>query len=80
MRLKRAVYGLRQSPASRNSTIDSELRAKGFIPTVLEGCVYTSGSGDRYIMLTTIVDDLLLTGPSSEIVAEAKNELKASLP
>ncbi|CAN0014387.1 unnamed protein product [Sphacelaria rigidula] len=67
MKLHKSIYGLRQSPKAWNSTIDGDLQALGFEPTVSDACVYVKGSGDDYIMLTLYVDDLLITGPNSAI-------------
>ncbi|CAM9619114.1 unnamed protein product [Sphacelaria rigidula] len=66
MKLHKSIHGLRQSPKAWNSTIDGDLRALGFEPT---------GSGDDYIMLTLYVDDLLITGPNSAIVAKLREAL-----
>ncbi|CAN0034543.1 unnamed protein product [Sphacelaria rigidula] len=75
MKLHKSIYGLRQSPKAWNSTIDGDLRALGFEPTVTDACVYVKGSGDDYIMLTLYMDDLLITGPNSEIVAKLRKAL-----
>ncbi|CAM9801280.1 unnamed protein product [Sphacelaria rigidula] len=75
MKLHKPIYGLRQSPKAWNSTIDGDLRALGFEPTVTDACVYVKGSGDDYIMLTMYVDDLLITGPNSAIVAKLRKTL-----
>ena len=75
MKLRKSLYGLRQSPSVWNSTIDKDLRKMGFTPTASDSCVYTKGSGNTYIMLTLFVDDLLITGPSNAIMAEVRREL-----
>ncbi|CAM9120594.1 unnamed protein product, partial [Sphacelaria rigidula] len=75
MKLHKSIYGLRQSPKVWNSTIDGDLRALGFEPTVSDACVYVKGSGDDCIMLTLYVDDLLITGPNSAILAKLRKAL-----
>ncbi|CAB1109566.1 unnamed protein product [Ectocarpus sp. CCAP 1310/34] len=65
-KLKKSLYGLRQSPSVWNLTIDKDLRGKGFTPTASDPCVYTKGSGNSYIMLTLFVDDILLTVATRE--------------
>ncbi|CAN0048524.1 unnamed protein product [Sphacelaria rigidula] len=75
MKLHKSIYGLRQSLKVWNSTIDGDLRALGFEPTVSDACVYVKGSGDDYIMLTLYVNDLLITGPNSAIVAKPRKAL-----
>ena len=75
MKLRKRLYGLRQSPSFSNSTIDKDLRKMGFTSTASDSCVYTKGSGDTYIMVTLFVDDLLITGPSNANMAEVQREL-----
>ncbi|CAM9761650.1 unnamed protein product [Sphacelaria rigidula] len=68
MRLRRALYGLRQSPNVWNShTIDTELQNMGFKVTASDPCVCTRGQQEHYVMITLFVDDILVTGPSIEI-------------
>ena len=68
MKLRKSLYGLRQSPNVWNNTMDNDLRKMGFTPTVSDPCVYTKGQDASYTMLTLFVDDLLITGPSDETV------------
>lgn len=77
-KLRKSLYGLRQSPSVWNLTIDKDLRRKGFTPSASDPCVYTKGSGDTYIMLTLFVDDLLLTGPSQQVLHDIRRELQRS--
>eukprot|EP00752_Nemacystus_decipiens_P017171 g15384.t1 len=77
-KLKKSLYGLRQSPSVWNLTIDKDLRGKGYTPTASDPCVYTKGSGNSYVMLTLFVDDILLTGPSNKILQEARQDLRKS--
>ena len=77
-KLRRSLYGLRQSPSVWNATIDKDLRAKGFTPTASDPCVYTKGSGSSYCMLTLFVDDILLTGPSLDVLQQARDDLQQS--
>ncbi|CAM9668704.1 unnamed protein product, partial [Sphacelaria rigidula] len=77
MRLKRALYGLRQSPNVWNATMDTELRKMDFSATASDPCVYTKGSHERYVMLTLYVDDVLITGPSISILQQVQDALKS---
>ncbi|CAM9207064.1 unnamed protein product [Sphacelaria rigidula] len=76
MRLRRALYGLRQSPNLWNFTIDTELQNMGFKATENDPCVYTRGQQEHYVMITLFVDDILVTGPSIEILQSVKDTLK----
>ncbi|CAM9126504.1 unnamed protein product [Laminaria digitata] len=77
--LRKSLYGLQQSPSVWNSTIDKELRTMGMASTTSDRCVYTTGSGNHYIMLTLFVDDLIITGPSTANVAEARSMRMAKI-
>lgn len=76
-KLKKSLYGLRQSPSVWNFTIDQDLRREGYTPTTSDPCVHTKGSGHNYVMLTLFVD-ILLTGPSNKALQEVRHELQNS--
>ncbi|CAN0030647.1 unnamed protein product, partial [Sphacelaria rigidula] len=76
MLLRRALYGLRQSPNVWNATIESELRKLGFTATASDPCVYTREQNDKYVMLTLFVDDILLIGPSIKLLQDVQDTLK----
>ena len=71
IKLRKSLFGLRQSPSVWNSTIDKVLRKMGFTQTVSDCFVYTKGSGNTYFMLTLFADDLLITGPLNASMAES---------
>eukprot|EP00903_Cladosiphon_okamuranus_P017944 g16511.t1 len=77
-KLKKSLYGLRQSPSVWNLTIDKDLRGKGYTPTASDPCVYTKGSGNSYVMPTLFVDDIVLTGPSNTVLQETHQDLQRS--
>ena len=60
MKLKKSLYGLRQSACNWFNTIDDSLRDIGFLATASDPCVYIFGSNDNLSVLTMRVDDLLL--------------------
>ena len=76
MRLRRALYGLRQSPNVWNFTINTELQNMNFRATASDPCVYTRGKQADYVMLTLFVDDILLTGPSIRVLQDVQDTLK----
>ncbi|CAM9601787.1 unnamed protein product [Sphacelaria rigidula] len=77
MRLKRALYGLRQSPNVWNVTMGTELRKMSFLTTPSDPYVYTKGSHEGYVMLTLYVADVLMTGPSISILQQVQDALKS---
>ena len=62
MKLKKNLYGLRQSPCNWFNTIDDSLRDVGFTAKTSDPCVYIFGSDDNLRILTIYVDTLLLGG------------------
>ena len=61
--LKRYVYGLHEAPNQFNSYLDKILKESGFTPTRADPCLYTKSTRDGIIILSTHVDDMLLTCP-----------------
>ncbi|CAN0069747.1 unnamed protein product [Sphacelaria rigidula] len=79
MRLRRALYGLRQSPKVWNFTIETELQSIGFKATASDPCVYTRGQQEHDVMITLFVDDILDTGPCIEISQSVQDTLKTKI-
>ncbi len=72
IKLKKCIYGLRQSGREWNDSIDKFLKAIGMKQCVADPCVYYLPGIP--IIVTVQVDDLLLFGKRSEI-----NEFKSKL-
>ncbi len=75
MKLKKSLYGLRQSPLNWFNTINDKLQSIGFKPTGSDPCMYIHGSCEDYVMMTLYVDDILLTGESPATLTRLKTEL-----
>ncbi len=73
-KLKRSIYGLKQSPRCWNSALDDHLRSIGFIQTKSDPCIYIAKEGDPFL-IAIYVDDILLAGQSDHRIAEVKNAL-----
>ena len=65
LRLMKALYGLKQSPALWNGRIDEFMGGQGFKRSTSDSCLYTSGTSDKWRMVSLSVDDLLVTGTDS---------------
>ena len=50
-RLKRSIYGLKQSPRQWNRVIDGYLKEHGFRPSICEPCVYIRMIDDQSIII-----------------------------
>ncbi|KAH9141602.1 hypothetical protein AeRB84_009111 [Aphanomyces euteiches] len=68
LKLKKSLYGLKQSPRCWNSLLDKTLRSFGFTPTPSDPCIYVLHNGDAYIVV--YVDDLILCASSLGLVTK----------
>ena len=73
-KLKRSIYGLKQSPRCWNSVLDEHLKKMGFVQTASDPCLYVKSEGEMFI-IAVYVDDLLLAVKSEQLLAEAKRSL-----
>ena len=68
-KLKKSLYGLKQSPRCWNTRLDGHLKQLGFKALKTDSALYTRGVKHEKIMLAVYVDDLLISSKSSEICA-----------
>ena len=73
-RLKRSIYGLKQSPRCWNSALDVQLKEMGFAKSTSDPCVYMSTEGEMFV-IAVYVDDIVLAGKTDERIAEVKKAL-----
>ena len=67
-RLKKSLYGLKQSPRMWYQKFDTYIWGLGFTRSKEDHCVYFKLIGDRVIYLVLYVDDMLLIGNDKEII------------
>ncbi len=70
-RLRKSLYGLKQSPRCWNQALHEFLLEKGYKQTQADTCVYTYKSN----ILAVYVDDLLLVAPDEQEIARMKKGL-----
>ena len=76
LRLRKALYVLKQAPRAWNSKFYNTLRSIGFIKSVNDQAVYISNiKGDR-ILVGVYVDDLIITGSKPQRIEEFKFSMK----
>lgn len=78
LRLRKALYGLRQAPRAWNDKLDSTLKKVGFQQSPHEASVYRQGKGGNALLVGVYVDDLVITGSKEEEVEEFKAQMKAT--
>jgi len=75
-KLKRALYGLRQSPRMWYERIHHFLLSKGYTRSDNDHNMYYKGEGDEKTLLVVYVDDLFITGGDDVEINWIKQELK----
>jgi hypothetical protein len=78
LRLRKALYGLRQAPRAWNAKLDSTLKRMGFMPSPHEAAIYWRGNGENALLVGVYVDDLVITGVKDAEVSAFKEEMKAT--
>ena len=73
-KLKRSIYGLKQSPRCWNSTLNCHLKEMGFVQSTADPCLYTSSKKEMF-HIAVYVDDIVLACKSIERIAEVKKAL-----
>ena len=76
-KLKKSLYGLKQSPRMWYQKFDTFIQGLGFTRRKADHCVYFKLIGDRVIYLVLYVDDMLLVGNDKEIIQYLKTQLSS---
>lgn len=77
LKLKGALYGLKQSSHVWGKTFEAFMIRSGFKQMVMDTCIYTRGTGQSRIILAIHVDDQAIVGPNKMVIAKFKEELAA---
>ena len=73
-KLRKSIYGLKQSPRYWNSALNAQLKTMGFNQSASDPCIYTSL--EEMFILAVYVDDIVLAGNTDERIEEVKNSLQ----
>ena len=73
-KLKKSIYGLKQSPRCWNTALDKQLKEMGFIQSTSDPCIYVDAGGDTFF-IGVYVDDIVLAGRTYERITEVKETL-----
>ena len=66
-RLKKSIYGLKQSPRCWNLALDSKLKEIGFSQSSHDPCIYHRNERGNMLIVGVYVDDIILAGNESSI-------------
>lgn len=78
LKLKRAIYGLKQSARVWNKRVDDCLLALGYVKSKLEPCLYIKKVNKEQIIVTVFVDDFFIFSNSDTLTDILKKELKSN--
>ena len=70
-KLKKRIYGLKQSPRCWNTALHNHLKKMGFIQTATDPCAYSSSGGEA-VYLGVYVDDIIVAARSGNTLAKVK--------
>ena len=71
-KLKKSVYGLKQSSRSWN---DKHLKKMGFKQSSYDPCIYVLNSGGEIVIIAVYIDDIIIAGNTEEIVQQYIKEI-----
>ena len=77
LRLRKALYGLRQAPRAWNAKLDATLGKLGFQRYATKHEFYTRRRGKEELVVGVYVDDLIVTGARAEDIDSFKREVAA---
>ena len=75
-KLHKALYGLKQSPRVWYARLHAALLAWGLIQSLSDPNLYFAHIGSHTVALLVYVDDILLTGSNSKLIAQLKTHLQ----
>ena len=73
-RLKKSLYGLKQSPRCWNTALDQLLKEIGFVQSESDPCIYRESSGELFL-LGVYIDDIVMASKSQARLKEVKKSL-----
>lgn len=74
-KLKKSLYGLKQSPRMWYQKYDTFVLSLGFVRSKADHCVYYKIDGDRILIIALYVDDMLFIGNTKSMISDLKSQL-----
>ena len=75
LKLRKCLYGLKQSGRSWNNELDRSLKELNLIQSKTDRCLYTNINGDNRTLVLVYVDDLAIASNDDEFVNNIKSGL-----
>ena len=76
LKLKKSLYGLKQSGRNWNKLLHDYLIGAGFIRNPADHCVYKRQIGEKVIILLVWVDDVVIAASDIDLMNEFKETMK----
>lgn len=73
-KLKKSIYGLKQSSRKWYQRLDATLLKMGFVKSAADKNLYILKHGESYLLLLVYVDDVLLASNSTELLDKVKGQ------
>ena len=73
-KLKKSIYGLKQSPRCWNNALDNYLRSINLKQSKADPCVYTATEGET-VIVAVYVDDILVATENERTMSEIKRQI-----
>jgi hypothetical protein len=77
-KLKRSLYGLKQTPRMWYQNFDMYILSLGFVISKVDHCVYSKEEGGHFIYVALYVDDMLLIGNNMDAINEVNKKLSSN--
>ena len=76
-KLKKSLYGLKQSPRMWYHKFDTYIHGLGFVRSKVDHYVYYKQVGEHFIYVVLYVDNMLLVANNMEVIKEVKMQLSS---
>jgi hypothetical protein len=76
-KLKKSLYGLKQSPRMWYQTFDTYILGLAFVISRDDHYVYSKQVGNHFIYVVLYIDDMLLVGNNMDVIKEVKLQLSS---
>lgn len=74
-KLKKNLYGLKQSPRCWNTALDAHLKNMGFTQSNSDPCIYYRGTEESMFYMGVYVDDIVIAGRTVKEIEQVKSDL-----
>ena len=76
-KLKKSLYGLKQSPRMWYQKFDTYVLSLGFLRSKSDHCVYYKSKNGHILIIVLYVDDMLFIGNGKRMISDLKSQLAA---